>query len=65
MIINFAQATLKELPNGTIGMSVSTSVNDNNPVNSGVKIATIDTTTFTAPQLQCLNDFIALLNSKL
>lgn len=66
MIINFAKATLKELPNGNTGLSVSLSVNDNTmPGQTNLQTVAIDTTTLTAPQLVCLNDFLALLNSKL
>lgn len=66
MIINFAQATLKALPNGKTGMSVSVSINDNaSSHQTDLKTVAVDTATLTAPQLQCLNDFIALLQSKL
>lgn len=66
MIINFAKATVKALPNGNIGLSVSLSTNDNAlPTPTNLQTVAIDTTTLTAPQLVCLNDFLALLNSKL
>jgi len=66
MTINFSKATLKALPNGNTGLSVSLSFNDNTaPSEANLQTVAIDTTTLTAPQLKCMNDFLALLNSKL
>jgi hypothetical protein len=66
MIINFAQATIKALPNGNTGMGISLTLNNNaSPTPADLQTVEIDTSKLTAPQLKCLNDFIALCQSKL
>ena len=66
MIINFSDLKLKQAPNGNVGLTVNLTENDTTIQKpTEMKQVDIDTSTFTPTELQCMNDFITLLKSKL
>jgi len=66
MIINFTEVKVKQAPTGNLNLSIGLTEADptmNTP--TSMKQVDIDTSTFTPTELQCMNDFITLLKSKL
>lgn len=66
MTINFSDMKLKQLPNVNLGMTVTLTEADSTiSAPTELKEASIDTSSFTNEEKQLMDDFIALLKSKI